>query len=238
MSLPIEPARGPATATPPVPSAVPRAVARSTVRDTWRWLWPDTAFRLAPFGAATFIYARFWGGGAAGVGLTAAHLPRDLLLGTAIGLPLAGLAAAFRRWVAPGYRLPTPADQAFQTGFYLALNAPVEELFWRGMLQTLAVSGAALVLGPGGLAGATGWAATTGAFGAYHRLGGWSWRSIAGVTAAGGVFGLAYLLQPAPRSIWLPVVIHGLATAGFLSWGDAALHWWSGRARRRADIGT
>jgi membrane protease YdiL (CAAX protease family) len=184
-----------------------------------------------PFAAATFIYARFWGGGAAGVGLTAAHLPRDVALGIVIGVPLALLAAVFRRWVAPGYRLPTAGDQALQTFFYLALNAPVEELFWRGMLQTLAIRGLALLLGAGGLAGALGWAVTTAVFGAYHRLGNWSWRAIAGVTAAGAVFGLAYLLQPAPQSIWLPVVIHGLATAGFLSWGDLALHVWAGRGR-------
>jgi hypothetical protein len=71
-------------------------------------------------------------------------------------------------------------------------------------------------------------------FGAYHRLGRWSWRSIAGVTAAGAVFGLSYLLQPAPRSIWLPSVIHAFATAGFLSWGDVALHWWQRRSARGA----
>lgn len=228
MSLPSEPAQGPAATARPGPVLVPR----STVRDTWRWLWPDTAFRLVPFAAATFVYARFWGGGAAGVGLTAAHLPRDVALGVVIGAPLALLAAVFRRWVAQGYRLPTAGDQTLQTVFYLALNAPVEELFWRGMLQTLAIRGLALLLGAGGLAGALGWAVTTAAFGAYHRLGNWSWRAIAGVTAAGGIFGLAYLLQPAPQSIWLPVVIHGLATAGFLSWGDVALHVWAGRGRR------
>jgi hypothetical protein len=229
MSLPVEPAEGP-VAVAPSPVAPP-PVPRSTVRDTWRWVWKDTAFRLVPFAGATAVYAALWGGGAAGVGLVAPTWPRDLLLGAAIGVPLAVAAAAFRGWVAPYYRLPTPADQAFQTAFYLALNAPVEELFWRGMLQTLAVRGAGLLVGAGGVAGGMGWALTTAVFGVYHRLGNWSWRSIAGVTAAGGIFGLAYLLQPAPRDIWLPTIIHGLATAGFLSWGDAALYW---RSRRRA----
>ncbi len=231
MSLPSDPAQGPITTARPGPAEVPR----NTVRDTWRWLWPDTAFRLVPFAIATFIYAYFWGGGAAGVGLTAAHLPRDLLLGLAIGVPLAAISAVFRRWVAPGYRLPTAGDQALQTFFYIVMNAPVEELFWRGMLQTLAVRGMALALGPGALASGLGWAVTTAVFGVYHRAGNWSWRAIAGVTAAGGVFGLSYLLQPAPQSIWLPVVIHGLATSAFLSWGDVVLHVWAGRGwgRRR-----
>jgi membrane protease YdiL (CAAX protease family) len=231
MSMPTEPAKGPVTAEGAPPPVVPR----NTVAETWRWLWKDTAFRLVPFAAATGVYAWQWGGGFAGVGLTAADWPRDLVLGTAIGLPLAGLAAAFRRAVAPGYRLPTPADQAFQTFFYLALNAPVEELFWRGMVQTVAIRGAEIVLGTGALAGGIGWAACTAVFGAYHRLGNWSWRSIAGVTAAGGVFGLSYLLQPAPQSIWLPTIIHGFATAGFLSWGDVILHRW---ARRRRHVTT
>jgi membrane protease YdiL (CAAX protease family) len=229
MSLPSEPAQ--AAVASGLPQRLP--VARSRVRDTWRWLWPDTAFRRVPFGAATYVYARFWGGGAAGVGLTTGSLPRDLLLGTIIGAPLAALAIGFRRAVAPGYRLPTPADQLLQTAFYLGLNAPIEELFWRGMLQTLAIRGATSLLGAGAVASGAGWAVTTAVFGAYHRLGHWNWRAIAGVTAAGGVFGLAYLLQPAPRSIWLPVVIHGLATAGFLSWGDAALDWWERRRGKR-----
>jgi hypothetical protein len=206
---------------------------RSLPRDTWRWVWRDTAFRLAPFALATALYARFWGGGASGVGLTAAYLPRDLLVGTLIGLPLAALAAAFRRLVAPGYRLPTAADQTLQTVFYFVLNAPVEELFWRGTFQTLAIAGAAALVGPGALAAALGFVVATAVFGAYHRLGKWSWRSIAGVTAAGAVFGLSYLLQPAPRSILLPSVIHAFATAGFLSWGDVALHRWKQRSVRR-----
>jgi hypothetical protein len=218
----------PGTASAHVEPSVPR----SRVPETWRWVWRDITFRLAPFALATAVYARFWGGGAAGVGLTATYLPRDLLLGTLLGLPLAALAAAFRRMVAPGYRLPTAADQALQTTFYFLLNAPVEELFWRGTVQTLAIAGVAALLGPGALAVGIGFVLATAVFGAYHRLGKWSWRSIAGVTFAGAVFGLSYLLQPVPRSILLPSVIHAFATAGFLSWGDVAQHWWRRRARR------
>ncbi len=229
MSAPSEPGSG--TATRERSSA---QAARSRPRDTWRWVWRDIAFRLAPFALATALYAHFWGGGAAGVGLTAAYLPRDLLLGTLIGLPLALLAAAFRRLVAPGYLLPTAADQALQTAFYFLLNAPVEELFWRGTVQTLAIAGLAALVGRGALAAAVGFVLATAVFGAYHRLGRWSWRSIAGVTAAGAVFGLAYLLQPAPRSILLPSIIHAFATAGFLSWGDVVLHRWKPRSPRDA----
>jgi hypothetical protein len=73
------------------------------------------------------------------------------------------------------------------------------------------------------VAGLLGWAGVTAVFGAYHRLGGWSWRSIAGVTAAGGLFGALYAL-PKRRSILPAIIAHGFATAGFLNWGDTALH--------------
>jgi len=242
---------------------------------TWKWLWKDTLGRVLPFAAAAAIYARLTGQGAAGIGLprsTMRQLARDTALGVAVGVPLTGLSIAFRGWVAPRYRLPTPADQALQTAFYLAVNAPAEELFWRGFLQTVAIrslgrlrrwlwrktpggqarSGAPVPSAnlpvqedaeddeetrPGRLAEeavdvALGWALTTAVFGAYHRLGGWSWRSIAGVTAAGGVFGAVYLAQRQRRSLLPSIIIHGLATAGFLSWGDAALHV-MGRLRQR-----
>jgi uncharacterized protein len=227
MGTPSEAGLGSATRERPL-----AGVPRSRPRDTWRWMWRDIAFRLLPFALVTGVYARFWGGGPAGVGVVPVSLLRDLALGTLIGLPLASLAAVFRRLVAPGFRLPTPADQTLQTAFYFLLNAPIEELFWRGTIQTLAIVGASALVGSGALAAALGFVGATAVFGAYHRLGGWSWRSIAGVTAAGVVFGLAYLLQPAPRSIGLPSVIHAYATSGFLSWGDVALHWWKRRNAR------
>jgi hypothetical protein len=58
----------------------------------------------------------------------------------------------------------------------------------------------------------------------YHRLGNWSWRAIAGVTVAGGLFGGVFLATGKRRSLLLPTVMHGFMTAGFLSWGDVFLH--------------
>src|SRR5215467_255925 len=132
---------------PPPPTPAPpadrsrRRVPVTTVRDTWDWLWKDTAGRLLPFALAAAAYGRFGGRGVRGLGLTRDGWGRDVIMGTALGVPAAGIAIAFRRWVAPGYRLPTPADQAVQTAFYLGLNAPVEELFWRGTVQNLAIAG-------------------------------------------------------------------------------------------------
>lgn len=191
-------------------------------RDTWRWVWKDTLTRLVPFAVVTWAWAHFSRGGIESVGLRRDDLLGDTLLGVAVGLPLAQISAIFRRKVSPNYRLPTPADHVAQTAYYFVLNAPAEELFWRGVVQSLAIRALRSVPGARRVAGPLGWAGATAAFGAYHRLGGWSWRSILGVTAAGGLFGALYAL-PRRKSL-LPVIIaHGFATTGYLNLGDATL---------------
>jgi membrane protease YdiL (CAAX protease family) len=212
---------------PPLPR-----IERNTVRDTWGWLWKDALGRVAPFLLASAAYAYFSRQGPGALGLWRDTWWRPLGLGALLGIPMVGLAAAFRAWSAPGYRLPTIPDQIFQTGYYFLLNAPAEELFWRGTVQTLAIRGLSALPGVGVAGGALGWAATTAVFGAYHRLGGWSWKMISGVTVAGGCFGLLYVLQPAPASILLPIGIHAFATVGFLNWGDALIHWWRRRGAK------
>ena len=207
---------------------------RGTARETWPALRSLILGMLAPFGLATFVYARYVGGGPAAVGLTAAHLRRDLALGAAVGVPMAGAAVAFRGWAVPGYRAHTLADHALQAGFFMAVNAPVEEVFWRGTVQTLAIQGAERIAGPGARSSVARWALATLGFGAFHAIGGnWPWRAVAGATAAGAVFGLVYLLQPRPRSILPSILVHGLAGAAFFIWGDAALAWRARRAARR-----
>ncbi len=208
--------------TPLGPGAVAK-IPLNTPRDTWRWLWKDTLTRVAPFLLVSWLWARFSRKGAVAVGLRRDDLLGDALVGVAVGLPLAQISAIFRRWVSPGYRLPTSADHAFQSVYYFALNAPAEELFWRGVVQSLAIGGLRRVALVRRIAGPLGWAGVTALFGAYHRLGGWSWRSIIGVTAAGGLFGALYAL-PKRKSLLAAIIAHGFATAGFLNWGDAALY--------------
>jgi uncharacterized protein len=193
------------------------------MRDTWGWMWKDTLMRVLPFFAASGAYAWLKHDARQRDAEPTGSLSRDVLAGVALGLPMAAMAAGFRRWVAPRYRLPTPADQALQTAYYFAINAPAEELFWRGTVQTLAIDALARTPGLGRAARPLGWALATAAFGAYHRLGHWSWRAIGGVTLAGGFFGLLHLLRPRRGSLLLPTIVHGFATAGFLSWGDVLL---------------
>ncbi|HEU5349939.1 MAG TPA: CPBP family intramembrane glutamic endopeptidase [Ktedonobacterales bacterium] len=200
------------------------AIPRNTVADTWNWAWKDTVLRVLPFTVGAGLYARLNGHGLTDIGITREQWWRETLIGIAVGIPLAGLAAVFRGWVAPGYRLPTNADQLAQTFFYFVVNAPGEELFWRGSVQEAVVRGLARVPRMRRVAGLLGWLATTAAFGAYHRLGKWSWRSIAGVTFAGAIFGALYQWPRGKRSILAPTIAHGFATAGFLSWADVYLY--------------
>ncbi len=58
----------------------------------------------------------------------------------------------------------------------------------------------------------------------YHRLGKWSWRSIGGVGLAALVFSTLYVAQPQPRSLLAVIIVHGLTTCGFLSWGDEFMY--------------
>ncbi|HET9109243.1 MAG TPA: CPBP family intramembrane glutamic endopeptidase [Ktedonobacterales bacterium] len=216
---------------PVAPKSAPLAL--STARQTWPGLRALTLHMLTPFGAAVYVYARYVGGGPASVGLTRAHLGRDLALGAAVGIPMAGAAVAFKRWAVPGYRAHTLGDHALQTAFFTAVNAPVEELFWRGMIQRLAIQGAERVVGSGARADAIGWALTTLGFGAFHSIGGaWPRRAVLGATLGGGVFGLVYVLQPRPRSIVPSILVHGLTGASFFNWGDAILQWVDQRAWR------
>lgn len=196
----------------------------STVADTWNWLWKDTVTRIAPLTGAALLYAAISHKGPSGIGITVRRWPHEVALGLGVGLPLAALAGAFRAWTAPRYRLPTRADQALQSTYYLAINAPAEEVFWRGAVQSLMADVVARLTGRHTLGRATGWALATAGYASYHRLGGWSWTSIAGVAFAGSIFGALFARDQRQPSLIAPVIAHGVATAAFLSWGDVMLH--------------
>jgi len=199
----------------PPRAAKPHTVGDPALRATWDWVWKDTLGRLVPFGLASVAYARFAKVGAAGIGLSAERWRQDVPVGVATAVPLAVVATIYRAAVAPHHRLPGVADQALQSFFYLAMNAPIEEMFWRGTVQSLSIRGASHVPGLKQHPVLAGWAATTTIFGLYHRLGRWSWKSIAGVTAAGGLYGALYVHSGEKRrSIIVPAIVHGFMTAG------------------------
>ena len=192
-------------------------VVRSTVTDTWRWLWPDVLMRIIPLGVMPFLYIVIFHLPLAFLGLTLNSVPQQLVIGIVVGLIMAAFASIYRMFVVgPWFRWPTLSDHTLQGFYYLVINGPVEELFFRGFLL------AAVTQWTGWIG--WGWLVSTAAYTLYHRLGKWSWRSVGGVGIAGVVFSLLYLAQPEPRSLLAVVIVHGLTTCGFLSWGDEVMY--------------
>ena len=180
-------------------------------------MWSDTLLRILPMGAAPFVYIAIFHLPLAFLGLTLHDVPLQLIVGLAVGVCMAGFAAAYRiLFVGPWFRWPTVSDHLLQGFFYLFVNGPVEELFFRGFLL------AAVAQWTGWIG--WGWLVSTAAYTLYHRLGKWNWRSVGGVGLAGLVFSLMYVLQPTPRSLLAVIIIHGFTTAGFLSWGDEIMY--------------
>ena len=192
-------------------------VVRSTVADSWRWIWRDTLMRIIPMGVAPFAYIAIFHLPFSFLGLTLHNVPQQVVLGLVVGVLMAAFAAFYRMFVVgPWFRWPTLNDHVVQGIFYLFINAPVEELFFRGLVL------AAVTQWTGWIG--WGWLVSTMAYTLYHRLGKWNWRSVGGVGLAGVVFSLVYLLPPGPPSLLAVTIVHGFTTSGFLSWGDEVLY--------------
>lgn len=190
---------------------------RSTVRTSWRWMWPDVLIRIIPMGLVPLLYIAIFHLPLSFLGLVLADVPLHIGAGLLIGIVMAAFAIVYRMFiVSRGFRRPTVGDQSFQSFYYLCINAPIEELFFRGFLL------AAVTQWTGWLG--WGWLVSTVAYTLYHRLGKWNWRSVGGVGLAGIVFSLVYLLLPGPHSLLAVTIVHGFTTSGFLSWGDEALY--------------
>ncbi|HEY4032818.1 MAG TPA: CPBP family intramembrane glutamic endopeptidase [Ktedonobacteraceae bacterium] len=192
-------------------------VVHSTVASSWRWMRLDLLTRIIPLAIAPFLYIAIFHVPLSSIGLTLGNVPQQILIGLLVGSLMAAFAATYRMYiVGPWFRHPTSYDHLFQAFYYLCINGPVEELFFRGFLL------AAITQWTGWLG--WGWLVSTAAYTLYHRLGKWSWRSVGGVGLASIVFSLVYLLQPDPRSLLAVIIVHGFTTCGFLSWGDEVLY--------------
>ena len=200
-----------------VSSSKSAQVARSTVRDTWRWLWPDVLMRIIPLSIIPFLYIAIFRLPLSFLGLTLHDWPFQLALGLGLGLLMTAFAIGYRiTIVGPWFRWPTTGDHALQSFYYLFINGPVEELFFRGFLL------AAVTQWTGWIG--WGWLVSTAIYTLYHRLGKWNWRSVGGVGLAGLVFSFLYLLQTTPRSLLAVIIVHGFTTWGFLSLGDEVMY--------------
>lgn len=134
-------------------------------------------------------------------------------------------------WLSWGYRkryvgrvvVPTTSDNILQSLYYVVLNAPAEELFFRGVLIGWLQS----FLGT-----PTAWLLATLSFGLYHVPARWGRPAEVGVMIAGALFGLLFLLYD---SLLLPIIVHAFATCGFLSTGPWVSRRWAESRRRQAE---
>jgi membrane protease YdiL (CAAX protease family) len=197
------------------------AVVRTTVPSSWSWMRLDLLFRVLPLTLVPLLFSWLTGTPLRNFGLVVSHPVHDLLVAIPLGIAAFAIAAAFAAYLSRRsgrWFVPTTPDLLVQSAYYLFLNAPVEEWFFRGFIQ-------------GGLA--RWWNApvlallvATALFGAYHFLDRWGWRPVGGATAAGLTLGLIYLLQPSPPSLLAPVLVHAAITCGFLSVGPYLIYRW------------
>ena len=174
----------------------------------------DLLMRLAPFAIVCGVVEVAWR--PSWLGLSAGRVGVQLAFGLA-GAPVLFIAAmAVQRALARrrgALSAPAgPADATFQAAYYV-LNAPIEEAFFRGLVQ-------------GGLAALTaapiGFAVGTAAYVLYHRLA-WSWPDTLATALLGVPLGLAFWLLPGPPSLLGITIAHVGATCGFLGPGPYLL---------------
>jgi membrane protease YdiL (CAAX protease family) len=176
----------------------------------------DLVVRLLPFAAAYALAVQLLGK-PVWLGFGPGRLQPQVVF-AAIAAPLLFCAAAaVQLWLTRrrgALRVPAgPADAWFQAGFY-AINGPIEEAFFRGLVQ----GGLAAVFGA-----PIGFAAATCVYVLYHRLGRWAWADVLATTLLGVPLGLAFWLLPGPPSLLGISIGHIAATCGFLGPGPYLL---------------
>jgi len=143
---------------------------------------------------------------------------RVQLLFAAVGVPLMFAAATtVQLWLARrrgALLVPANAGDAwFQAGFY-AVNGPIEEAFFRGLMQ----GGLALLWGT-----PVAFVIATAAYVLYHKLGRWTWADTLATALVGIPLGLGFWLLPGPPSLIGVSLAHIAATCGFLGPGPYLL---------------
>ncbi len=179
--------------------------------DSLAWMLPDLAVRLLLFAVVVTVVWVVWRPRWLGIG--PGSLPAQLAFGVPGALAFFATACLLQIVMTPvrgSLRVPADgADLALQAG-YFAVNAPLEEAFFRGLVQ----GGLTVLAGP-----ALGIAVGTGAYVLYHRLGGWAWIDVLATALVGVPVALAFWLLPGPPSLLGVTLVHAGATCGFLGPG-------------------
>lgn len=195
-------------------STVATRTVLTRIPDSWSWMAPDLLRRLTPFALVVAVVEIGWR--PPWLGLTPGRVGSQLVF-AAIAAPVLFVAATYvqlrlaRRRGALG--VPAGAGDAwFQAGFY-ALNGPIEEGLFRGLIQ----GGISVAFGA-----PVGFIAGTATYVLYHRLG-WPWAETLATALLGIPVGLAFWLLPGPPSLLGVSIAHIAATCGFLGPGPFLL---------------
>ena len=189
------------------------ALPQRTMRDSLRWIGWDVPLRLIPFAAISLFWAYILANWTETLKLSwnLTGLDAALILGT--GIPAFVACTLFRTRYWPIQNLASPRAHLIEDGYFFFFNAPAEELFFRGMLQSWAMS-------LGFLPPAVGFAAVAVIFGFYHRLVGFPLPFLLLATAGGVLFGLLFLVS---SSILTPIIVHFIADLALFNLGPALL---------------
>jgi membrane protease YdiL (CAAX protease family) len=196
-------------------SKAPTRLVLTRIPDSWNWMRPDLLIRLLPFSAvsaAVYDLASRPGW----FGFSPGRLGVQLAFGLVAAPAMFVAAALAQLWLTRrrgALSVPaTGSDASFQAGFYV-LNGPIEEAFFRGLIQ----GGLGVVLGA-----PFGFAIGTAAYVFYHRLS-WPWADTLATALVGVPLGLAFWLLPGPPSLLGVSIAHIGATCGFLGPGPYLL---------------
>ena len=175
---------------------------------------PDLLRRLLPFALVVAVVEIGWRPGWLGF---STGRPSAQIIFAAVAAPILFVAAALVQLLLARRRgaLTVPSgggDAWFQAAFY-ALNGPIEEAFFRGLVQ----GGLSIAFGP-----PVGFIAGTASYVLYHRLG-WPWADTLATALVGVPLGLAFWLLPGAPSLLGVSIAHIAATCGFLGPGPYLL---------------
>jgi membrane protease YdiL (CAAX protease family) len=189
-------------------------VARTRIPDSWAWMAPDLVRRLLPFALVVAVVEIGWR--PAWLGFSTGR-PSAQIIFAAVAAPILFVAAAVVQLLLARRRgvLSVPSDGGdawFQAAFYV-LNGPIEEAFFRGLVQ----GGLSIAFGA-----PLGFIAGTATYVLYHRLG-WPWADTLATALVGVPLGLAFWLLPGPASLLGVSIAHVAATCGFLGPGPYLL---------------
>lgn len=175
----------------------------------------DLAVRLLPLSATV---AGVWVvGRPSWLGISRGRVRTQVAFGVGAAVAFFFSAALLQRKITGDgvpFRFAATGREALFQSAYFILNAPIEEAFFRGLLQGSV--GARLGAPAGLLAG-------TVPYVLYHRLGGWAWPQVAATSLAAVPLAVAYRVLPGRPSLLGITLAHIGATCGFLGPGTWVL---------------